>query len=719
MNIIYDKKEKKFNIQLPNASYFLQIDSNGALRNLYWGKKITDPNDTALEMPVSDTSYSRTYPYREEYIARGKASFDEPCILPEFADGTRDARLIYKSNNIEKLDDGELLSIIMKDEYYDLLVELRYRIYDGLDLISKNAVIINHCNEEITLTRMKSGTMYTQWGRPARLMYFSGRWGREYQKEYINLDKGRFVIDNRRGVCSGPNFVPFFAVDEGYATETTGDVWYGALHWSGNFKMEFEMPYTHQLCVTAGVNDFDCEIVLEKGKSFETPVFTVGYSSEGYEKMSKTLYDFQFDFLAPQSKIHNVFPIIYNSWYPYEMDVNEEKCLSFLEKVKEIGAELFVIDDGWFKGRIDEFGGLGDWQYDNEKFPNGLKPISDKAHSMGLLFGLWIEPEMVNETSELYKKHPEWVLEYPNRSHTKFRHQCVLNLAREDVKDFVFSSVDSIIRDFNLDYVKWDMNAYISEAGNSTYSGQQKEIWVRYTENLLDIWKKLNEKYPDVLFENCAHGGARADYGMVRYSDRINRSDNADPIDVLKLHEGFSTYLLPKFAGGAGNISNSPNGINGRMVPLKFRATLGMTGSMSVGINLLNANDEEIKDIKKYISEYKKIRDITQFAYMYRLSSAFENNYVVWEYLKRDKSAAIVFVFGHGMNFRDVPPRMRIRGLAKDKKYKVSGIEHYFEDSFRVEVAQYISKGDALMNFGVQIEPRGDYDCQIIKLEEV
>lgn len=717
--ITFDMQEKKFSIQLPNASYFLQIDANGALRNLYWGKKITNSGDVMLEMPIADTSYSRTYPYREEYIARGKASFDEPCILVEFADGTRDARLIYKSHNIKKLEDGELLSIIMEDEYYDLLVELRYRIYDGLDLISKNAVIINHCNEEITLTRMKSGSMYTQWGRPARLMYFSGRWGREYQKEFIDLGKGRFVLDNRRGVCSGPNFVPFFAIDEGYATETTGDVWYGVLHWSGNFKVEFEMPYTRQLCVTAGVNDFDCEIVLEKDKNFETPVFTIGYSSSGYEKMSETLYDFQFDFLATQSKIHKTFPIIYNSWYPYEMNVNEEKCLSFLEKVKEIDAELFVIDDGWFKGRIDELGGLGDWQYDKEKFPNGLKPISDKAHSMGLLFGLWIEPEMVNETSELYKKHPEWVLKYPNRSYTKFRHQCILNLARDDVKKFVFDSVDSIIRDFNLDYVKWDMNAYISEAGNATYKGRQKEIWVRYTENLLDVWRELNKKYPDVLFENCAHGGARADYGMVGYSDRINRSDNADPIDVLKLHEGFSTYLLPKFAGGAGNISNSPNGINGRIVPLKFRATLGMTGSMSVGINLLKANDEEIKDIKKYISEYKKIRDITQFAYMYRLSSAFENNYVVWEYLKRDKSAAIIFVFGHGLNFRDVPPRMRVRGLINDSRYKVSGVEHYFEDGFREEVAPYISKGDALMNFGIQIEPRGDYDCQIIKIEKI
>ena len=711
MSILFDEKTKTFSIQLPNASYFLKIDKEGVLRNLYWGKKIDNPQDVCLEMPVSDTSYSRTYPYREEYIARGRASFDEPCILPEFADGTRDARLIYESHFVSKIDDGELLSITLKDEYYDFSVELRYRIYNGLDLISKNAIITNNCAETVELAKMKSGTMYTHWGRPVRLMYFSGKWGREYQKEYIGLNKGKFVIDNKRGVCSGPNFVPFYAIDEGNATETTGDVWYGTLHWSGNFKMEFEQPYTNQMCVTAGVNDFDCRIVLNQGQSFETPLFTIGFSSCGYEKMSETLYDFQFDFLSPQNKVKNIFPIIYNSWYPYEMDVNEEKCLSFLEKVMEIGAELFVIDDGWFKCRVDEHGGLGDWECDKKKFPNGLKPVADKAHSMGLLCGLWIEPEMVNEKSDLFKKHPEWVLQNPNRSRTKFRHQCVLNLARDDVKEFVFDAVDRIISDYDLDYVKWDMNAYISE------SGTEKDIYVKFTENLLDVWKRLNEKYPEVLFECCAHGGARSDYGMVRYSDRINRSDNADAVDVLKLHEGFTTIFLPKFAGGAGNISPSPNGINGRIIPQKFRAFVGMTGSMSVGINLLKASEEEIGEIKKYLEEYKKIRNITQNSYVYRLSSTFDNNYTVWEYLKRDKSEAVVFVFAHGMNFRDVPPRMRLRGLCPNKSYSVSGIEHYFEDWQRTEVVEYMSKGDALMNFGIQVEPRGDYDCQIIKIK--
>lgn len=719
MSIVFNNDDKKFSIQLNEASYFLQIDEEGVLRNLYWGKKIERATDTALEMPIPRHYLGVTSPYREEYVTRGKSLFEEPCVLAEFLDGTRDVRLVYQSHTITQFAESELLTIILKDEVYPLEVELRYQTYGNLDLISKNAVIKNKTNDTIKLTKMKSGTLYTHCGQPSRLMYFSGRWLREYQKEYVDISKGRFVIDNCRGVSSGPHFVPFFAIDEGCATETSGDVWYGTLHWSGNFKIEFERPYTNQLCVTAGINDFDCDIVLEQGQCYETPVFTIGYSSAGYERMSETLYDFQFDFLAPQSKIHKPFPIIYNSWYPYAMDINEEKCMSFLEKVKEIGAELFVIDDGWFAGRKDDHGGLGDWECDREKFPNGLKTIADKAHSTGLLFGLWVEPEMLNEDSELYRKHPEWVLHYPTRPKTKFRHQCVLNLARNDVKEFVWNTVDRIIDEYDLDYVKWDMNAYIAEAGNASYEGREKEIWIKYTENLLDIWKKLNEKYPNVLFENCAHGGARADFGMAKYSDRINRSDNADPIDVLKIHEGFTTFLLPKLAGGAGNIASSPNGINGRCVPLDFRAKLGMIGSMGIGVNILTADNEEIEALKHYLTEYKEIREVTQFSYLYRISSAYHNNCVVWEYVRRDRKKAIVFVFAHGMNFRDELPRMRLRGLASDKLYSVSGIEHYYNDDYREKVPEYKSKGDALMNFGIKVELRGDYDCQILKLEEI
>lgn len=710
MSIIYDANSKTFAIQTNTASYVMMVDEGGALRNLYWGKRIENYNDLETEMPLSygcKGTFWFPAPSREEYTGRGRLSYEEPCLLPEFADGTRDVILAYQSHRITQLEDGEKLSIIMKDEYYSLFVELVYRTYNNLDIISKNAIIKNSCKEPVVLDKMKSGTVYVPWARDMRLMYMQGRWGKEAQKQYVELPRGRFVIDNNRGTSSGPHFVPFFALDEGNATETQGDVWYGLLQWSGNFKIEIEHPYTEQITVTAGVNDFDCEITLNEGESFETPVLTIGYSKSGYEKMSETLYDYQFDFLAPRSKINNIFPIIYNSWYPYEMDVNEEKCLGFIDKAKEIGAELFVIDDGWMKDRCGTKAGLGTWYCDSEKFPNGLKPIADKAHANGMLFGLWIEPEMVNEDSDTYRQHPEWVLTYPTREKTKFKDQCVLNLACDEVREYVWETVDRVIGEFDLDYLKWDMNSYVTEAGTD------KAMWVKYTKNLYEVWRRINEKYPKVLLENCAHGGARADYGMMPYSDRINRSDNADPVDVLKLHEGFSTYILPKYAGGAGNIATSPNHMHNRISPLKYRAYLGMTGSMSIGINILKASRSEIDEIKEYIRQYKTIRHITQNAYVYRLASAFENSHTVWEYLKRDRKEAVVFMFAHGMNFKDVPPRIRLRGLDPKKNYKVSDFDSQDDNS------EVIVGGDILENFGLRIEPSCDYDCKIFRITEV
>lgn len=722
-NITYYESEKIFSIQTPNASYFLKVDKEGGLRNLYWGGKIENPTDVEFELEGFPYAYHFPHPYREEFLTRHRQFYDEPCLLAEFADGTRDVRLQYKSHEISKTETGEKLTIVLQDEYYAFSVELNYLTYQGIDLLSKNAVIINYGKNDVKLTKMQSGTMYTAWNRPMRLMYMDGRWGREYQKKTMQLQTGRFCLDNKRGVCAGPHYVPFFALDEGDATETQGNVWYGALHWSGNFKIEFERTYTNQLTVTAGVNDFDCEMILGEGQRFETPLFSIGFSDGGYEKMSETLYDFQFDFLAPQNKVKKIFPVIYNSWYPYEFDVNEENCLGLIDKAKEIGAELFVIDDGWFTNRENEKTGLGDWECDLVKFPHGLKIIADKAHEKGMLFGLWVEPEMVNEESELYRKHPEWVLRYPNRSKTKMRYQCVLNLAREDVKEFVWNVVDRIISEYSLDYLKWDMNTYITEAGDSTYEGNQKEIWVKFTENLYEIWRRMNEKYPHVLYECCAHGGARSDYGMIPYSDRINRSDNADPVDVLKLHEGFTTYLLPKYAGGAGNLATSPNGINGRVSPLKYRAYLGMTGSMSIGVNLLKTSQEELDEIRKYLEQYKEIREITQQAYVYRLASAFDGPYTVWEYLKRDRTEGVLFVFVHGMSFKDEMPRMRLRGLEAHEKYQVSGFEKYVEKGFdtvvREKELEWTAFGDTLMKFGISLAGRGDYDCQLIRIKKV
>ena len=714
--ITYNEQSKRFAVITEKSSYFMCIDEDMRLRHLYYGERIENPDEVTFELPFIKgiLKPGTHFPFKAEYITKEKTQFLEPCLFSEFEDGTRDCQLIYKSHSIEKTPDGEKLSIVLCDRFYKIEVVLNYVIYNGLNLISKNTVIKNTGEKSIKLTKMKSGTMYPEWNRPMRLMHMAGRWGAEYQKKYMDLTQGKFTIDNTRGNCATHQHVPFFAIDEGDATETKGNVWFGLLHWSGDFRIDFELNYDNQLVVSAGVNDFDVCVELKENEEFETPLFTMGFVSSGYEEMSRELYDYQYDFLLPQTKIKKEFPIIYNTWYPYELEVNEEKCLGFIEKAKYIGAELFVIDDGWFGRRKDLTDGLGDWWCDKDKFPNGLKPVADKCHSMGMKFGLWVEPEMVNKKSDLYKEHPEWVLSFPNRENTQIRNQCVLDLSRDDVMEFVWETVDKLISDYDLDYVKWDMNSYVTET-----TVHSRDMRVKYIKNLYEVWRRMNEKYPDVLFENCAAGGSRADYGMAPYSDRINRSDNSDPVDVLKIHEGFSTYILPRLAGGAGNVATCPHHLNGRIVPLKYRAHLGMTGSMSVGINLLKASKEEIEEIRYYVEEYKKVRHIAQDAYLYRLSSVYTSNVAVWEYLKRDRKSALVFMFANGMNFRDSVPRVKLRGLSKDKLYKVTGEYYKIPETFMEAPKESYMHGDALMNFGIRIEPMGDYDSLVLRVEEV
>ena len=707
--IKYDDKSKVFSVETANTSLILKTDCDGVLRTLYYGKKIHNPSELYMLIPTANKyiSSSEKRPLRAEFPIKYQAYYGEPCLSAEFSDKSRDIRLEYDGYTISEKSDR--LEIVLCDKTYKLKVTLIYKIYDNLDLIDKNCIIENIGTESVKLTSFKSATLVPEWKIQYRLTTFAGAWGCEYKKHTMNICQGTFSLGNTRGTAGTHQNIPFFALDDGTATETNGNVWYGLIHYSGDFKIDFELDFTEQLTVSAGINSYDSEVILNSGETFETPVFTTGFSSDGFENMSENLYDYQYDHLLPQSKIKKIFPMIYNTWYPYEFDVNEEKCLSFIDKAKEIGAELFVIDDGWFGRRErDTSDGLGDWWCHKEKFPNGLKCIADKAHSLSMKFGLWIEPEMVNLKSDLYKEHPEWVITNPNLSPTMIRNQCVLNLARDDVKEFIWNTCDRIISEYDLDYLKWDMNAYLTELGSNN-----EDFRIRYIKNLYEIWDRINKKYPDVLLENCASGGGRADYGLARYSDRINRSDNSDPVDVLKLHEGFSTIFLPRLAGGAGNVATSPHHLNGRITPLKFRAELGMTGSMSVGVNILKSDENELAELKHYISEFKKIRHITQNSYFYKISSSFENPYTVWEYLSRDRKNAIIFVFAHGMNFKNLVPLQKLRGLDAEKTYRIIGEDKNNPDSSR------IVHGDTLMNFGIKIEPIGDYYSQIIRIEEI
>lgn len=694
MKITFDKERRVFSFDCEEMSYAIAITDDGRLTNLYWGNavpNISDYDDVRSRL-VGDIDPYFGMMTRPEYRSGEAFDYGLPCLRATQANGAQTLRMRYVSHTIEK----DTLRITERDEFYPIEVELVYKTWGELPLIGRTAIIRNLGKEQIRLDSAKSACFHLPDCRKWRLTHYAGHNSSEYQRMRQNVTQSRIELQTNRLTMSGAQTVPFFALDEnGSATETAGEIFFGVLHWSGDFQITIDNQYGNFCNVVGGVSDFTAQIPLKAGESFEMPMFTAGFSGRGFERMSEIFYDWQFDYILPRGdkkdKAHGIFPIISNSWYPYLFDVTEEKLLSLIPKVKYVGAELLVIDDGWMPRRVNSKAGLGDWIADPEKFPNGLCAISDACHDAGLLFGMWVEPEMVNPDSDLYRAHPDWILAEPERERSLFRTQCILDMSRDDITDWAIEWLDKLIIDAKLDYLKWDMNRSVSEIG--LYS-RDRGVCVKYIKNVMRIWEHLNERFPDLLLENCAAGGGRADFGMVAMADRINRSDNADPVDVMKLHEGFTTFFVPKLAGGAGNIAPAPYR-RSRSAPLEYRINLGMTGSMSIGIDLLKASEEELEKLKKATEAFKPIRQNLQNSYVYRIASAWDNPYAIFEYCTRDRSSFTVFAFGHGLNRWDYHmPNFRMRGLIPDAIYECDGIQ---------------MTGSALMNIGIKLSLMPEY----------
>ncbi len=699
MSIQYDEKRRLFRIQTGEMSYVFAVSDKGKLIHCHWGTPVTGESD--FDHILADWQYMhpdggwKGY-HHTEYRSGEPFDFGPPALCVRHANGAETLRLVYRSHTVEK----DTLSVVLSDTVYPLEVTLVYKTWADLPLLSRHVVIRNTGTEPVTLLSAKSATLDMAPCRKYRLTHFDGRWGMEYTKKQTMLTGGSTVLETRVLTEAAAFHMPFFALDEnGTATETQGDVFFGLLQYSGDFQITADVSVGHDgehTSITAGVSDHTAQIPLSAGESFVTPVLTCGLSHTGFGGMSEILYDWEFDHVLPRGKdtdkAHGVRPVIYNTWYPYEFNIDEEKILGFIPKAKDIGAELFVIDDGWMEGRSNDRCGLGDWILDKTRFPHGLGMIADRVHEAGMLFGLWVEPEMANIDSECYRTHPDWILREPDREHSLMRHQVILDMSREDVYAYTIDWLDKLIVEAKLDYLKWDMNRDATEVG---LYALERGTAVRYMENIRRIWEHLQEKFPDLLLENCASGGGRADFGMLPYADRVNRSDNADPIDVLRLHEGYSMLFVPKLAGGAGNVAPSPYHLSGREAPLAYRTDLGMTGSMSVGINLLKSPPEELAELREAIARFKQLRPALQDAYVYRLVSPENSPYLVLAYTKRDKSQCTVFAFGHGIREWEKPlPRLRLRGLEPDARYRCGN---------------RTMTGQALMALGITVKLRGDF----------
>jgi alpha-galactosidase len=699
MPITVIPEKKLFCLTGSKTSYIFAVDHAGLLKHLYWGRKIScfDELDAGYtpSLSTNDPSVDLT---PEEYPVRGGFRYRENCLEAEFADGTRDLVLKYTGYKNE----GDQLTIILNDPAYNFEILLCYRLIEDLDIIERWTEIKNGGSEPVMLRSAFSAAFNFETDQ-MNLTNVSGYWGAEQRRFTEKLSPGRKVFESRKGT-TGHNHGPFFILDSG-ADEDSGNVYFAALAYTGNFRVCVDTgPYGTTRAVI-GINNFDFSWKLNSSETFITPSVFCGCSSAGYGGMSRRMHRLCLEHIMPAGHAASIRPVLYNSWEATGFAVTAENQIALAEKSAAIGAELFVLDDGWFGARNGDNAGLGDWQVNSEKFPRGLDELIKKVNDLGMDFGIWIEPEMVNPDSDLFREHPEWIYSFPRREPGLLRNQLALNLCLTEVEKYITEMITNLLENHNIKFIKWDINRPISEPGAMNLPPDERQsLWHRHTLALYRIVDAVRSRFPEVTIEACASGGGRTDPGALQRFDQFWPSDNTDALDRLHIQEGYS-LLYPAKAMRAW-VTDCPNFINKRTIPLSCRFHCSMTGALGIGLDLNSLTSDEIDECKKFIAQYKSIRHIIQRGDLYRISS-IENGFAVIQYVL-DKNESVLFAFTHSERYgRELYP-LRMKGLAPDKKYSID-----------IDGFKFNKSGEFLMEIGISLHLQGDYASKLVVVSAV
>ncbi|HEY4292173.1 alpha-galactosidase [Luteibacter sp.] len=667
----YDAAHRVFRLDAGDVTYAMGVNADGALQTLYWGARLSqdDPLGPAAPAPERSSFDPAGSLTPQEYSGWGGQMTATPALKLRLDDGNRDLVLRYDSHRIDK----NALSIRLRDAQAGVTVDLRYTADAATGIVGRSAHIENAGKQALTIDNAAAAT----WNLPRgdySLRYLTGTWAGEWHLQTRAVTPGATVLESRRG-STGDENNPWFAIGRGDAwNEEHGDVWFGALAWSGSWRIQVDEDILGQVRVTGGYNPFDFAYRLQPGQGLDTPVFYAGYTGQGMGAASRLMHRFERERVLPGGAGAKLRPVLYNSWEATEFKVDEAGQERLAEKAAALGVERFVVDDGWFGARDSDHAGLGDWVVNRRKFPNGLKPLIDKVHGLGMSFGLWVEPEMVNADSDLYRAHPDWVLNFPGRERSEGRHQLVLNLAREDVKAHVLEVLDGLLRDNDIQFLKWDYNRNWAEPGwPQMPADEQQKVYVAYVRNLYDILRELRARHPGVEIESCSGGGARVDLGIMALTDEVWPSDNTDPSDRLSIQDGFSQAYAP--ATMMAWVTGSPNWVNARSSSLDFRFLSAMQGGLGIGANLLEWTPAEEAMARDYIAEYKKIRATVQRGALYRLLSP--QGRAPWsgtESVGADGRQVVLFAFQRQGEEARPFPTLALRGLDPAARYRVRSI---------------------------------------------
>jgi alpha-galactosidase len=712
MAIYVNEETLTFHLTNRDVSYLFNVLPNGELAQLYYGKHLCHVDDFSqlFYTEVKDNSCTEADAalsmdvIRQEYPSFSRSDFRLPALQVTSPDGSRVSRFTYTSYEIiagkqtlpglpatyvETPDEAETLVITLKDEVLNATLCLTYTIYKDAPVITRHAAITNQGEATVVIDQLMSASVDFNQSEMDWLE-LAGSWARERHIKRTPLHAGVQNIQSTRG-ASSPQHNPFLALVQPETTEQSGTAYGFSLVYSGNFLAQMEVDHYDTTRVMIGINPFDFNWQLKQEETFTTPEAVLVYSDQGLNKLSQTYHDLYRTRLARGVWRDRLRPVLINNWEATYFNFNEDKLLQMAKEAKQLGVDLFVLDDGWFKGRNSDTTSLGDWFVDEDKLPNGLTSLSDKIHDLGLQFGLWIEPEMVSPESDLYQAHPDWVVGVTNRPNSPGRNQYVLDFSNDDVVSYIYELIKARLTEANVDYVKWDMNRFITEAGSVALdANDQASFRHRYILGVYKLYTLLTEDFPEVLFESCAAGGARFDPGMLYYAPQAWTSDDTDALERVKIQYGTS-LVYPVSMMGA-HVSAVPNHQTGRVTPLETRGIVSFSGMLGYELDPSQLTDEEKTIIHKQISTYKNIQAIVQFGKMTRLISPFSDPlHASWQFISESNTDVVVTFIQQQARPNPGFRQLKLAGLQPDRRYRLVGTDHVFY-------------GDQLMYHGIELD---------------
>jgi alpha-galactosidase len=706
---LVDEAGKVFRLDGGGVSYAFGVNAEGQLQSLYWGPALGagDLLPPAVQVPENssnEVSFALT-PY--EFAGFGGGLTTEPALKVRFPDGVRDLDLRYASHQAR---DGQLV-VQLKDVKRAVHVALTYAMDEATGILARSAVVENRTGSWIQVDQMAAANFNLPYSDDYQLSFLSGRWAGEFALQTRAVTPGAFVLESRKGVTSH-QANPWIALSRDATGEEAGPVWFGALGWSGSWRISVEMDAVGGVRTTAGYNPFDFSYRLKPGESLASPVFHAGFSNEGFGGASRLFHRYQRANILPHAPAPRLRPVLYNSWEATGFDVSEAGQMALAEKAAGLGVERFVVDDGWFGARNSDKAGLGDWVVNRKKFPNGLGPLIRRVNELGMQFGLWVEPEMVNPDSDLYRAHPDWVINFPGRQRSEARNQLVLNLARKDVCQYLLKMLDDLVSSNNIAYLKWDHNRTWSEPGwPEVAPDEQQKLYVEYVNNLYKLLAELRRRHPQLEIESCASGGGRVDLGIMKLTEQVWTSDNTDPYDRLVIQDGYSHAYAP--AAMMAWVTDSPNWLNRRATSLEYRFLSAMQGGLGIGANLNHWKEEDFAKARRLVEEYKKVRATVQLGNLYRLVSPRNHSpRSATLSVSQDRKQAVLFAFLHSSTTRTAQQAIQLRGLDPDAVYTLRAIAGAAAPRTVVKAS-----GAYWMGHGLKVVLEGDFQAAAFVLE--